>query len=154
MHRRLTTASTSTTVVVCPRWTIRVSPVKVRRLVFWLRFAHSCAGVNGGKRPGAVAPNGEDRDRGRGHAGNARGLPERARAHLREPLADFGRQAGHRAVVETIWDPARLEALEARHVVEHPADVARVFRSDLDLAGHHGSGPAGTARGRARRQRR
>src|SRR5262249_4038142 len=96
---------------------------------------------------GPATPDGEDRDGGRRHTGNARGLAERARTDLREPLADFGREARHAAVVEPFRDQALLETLEARHVVQHAADVAFVLRGDFDLTRDRdiGEGPRGQA---------
>src|SRR5215472_12359996 len=83
-----------------------------------------------------MTPDRQDRDGRRRHARDPRGLTERAWTDLREALADLGRETGHAVIVEPVGDQPLLEALEARHVVQHPADVALVLRGYLDLARH------------------
>src|SRR2546425_742474 len=98
------------------------------------------ASAGGLSRLSPVTPDREDRDGRRGHAGNARGLTQGAWPQLDEPLADLGRETGHRAIVEFVGDQPLLEPFEARHVVEHAADVTLVFCRDLDLARDRGVG--------------
>src|SRR5215475_2423877 len=66
----------------------------------------------------------EQRDRRRGHSGNARGLPDGLRAMLIELLLDFDRQAPHRAVVEIRRERLRLLVGPAGDLLALPGDVS------------------------------
>src|SRR5919108_5841378 len=94
--------------------------------------------IGDGRGEEAMAPDGEHGHRRGSHAGDARSLPERARPDGAEPLTDLRGEPGHGVIVERGRYQALLHPLEARHLVEHPPDVAVVLRGDLDLAGDTG----------------
>ena len=66
-------------------------------------------------------------------AGDPRGLADRQRSALREPLARFGRQAGDPRVIDVRADVARLEAPQALDVARLAGDVARILDLGFDF---------------------
>jgi hypothetical protein len=111
-------------------------------MVLAIRTGHPAAA-------GAGQVHQQQRDRGRGHAGDALRLADRFRAHALELLPHFRGQAVHAGVVERGRDRGGLVMLPARDLVALAVEVAGILGADLDLLGDGGIGDGG----RERRQR-
>src|SRR5690606_25521664 len=80
----------------------------------------------------------QQRDRRRGHTGNALGLADAQRTHALQLLLYLGRQAAHRGVVEIRGDRGGLMAALALDLLALAVQVAGVLDPDLHLLGHLG----------------
>ena len=68
----------------------------------------------------------------RRYAGDAAGLPQRARAHARQLLVHLARQARHLGVIEPVGDGAQLGLLQALDRLGLLIEIAGVLDFGLD----------------------